>query len=258
VSIEEHYRSEGGFFDTGFPTVEMPEEPRDAEGNPAEYTGVERIIWNRRSVRNFKEDPVPEHLINRVLEAGHFAPSAGNTQPWKFAVVTDKAFIRELEEVCYSINAGLYNLYKNDETLKDFIVAAGKPLPVALCDFRVIVGGFRAIAQRDLPVYLNAPCVVFMAGNVKLPFPDLHIGICGQNMNLTALSLGLGFCWSNFGSMVTHVPEIKARLGFDENWRVVSTAAIGYPKFKQQGMVPRMNRPVTWIRSKSVEAKTGH
>ena len=236
------------FFDTGFPAYKMPEEPRDAEGKPTEYTEVEKTILNRRSMRNFKDKPVPEPLIKRILEAGRFAPSGGNTQPWKFAVVTDKAFLNELEEVCYNINAGLYNLYANDETLGDFVNAAGKPMPLALCDYRVITGGFRAVARRELLVYLNAPCVIFMASNDKLTFPDLHIGIAGQNMNLTALSLGLGFCWSNFGASVTYVPEIKEKLGFDEEWRVISTAAIGYPKFNQQGMVARMARPVTWVR----------
>ena len=65
-------------------------------------------------------------------------------------------------------------------------------------------------------------------------------------MNLA--SLGLVSCWSNFGAMVTHEQEIKERLGFGGDWRVITSAAIRYPKFKKEGMVPRMTRPVTWIR----------
>ena len=121
-----------------------------------------------------------------------------------------------------------------------FVGAAGKPLPVALCDYRTV-------ARRELPIFLSAPCIIFMAGNDKLTFPDLNVGICGQNMNLVALSLGLGFCWSNFGAVVTHVPEIKERLGFGEDWSVIISAAIRYPKFTQEGMVPSMARPNTWI-----------
>ena len=116
VSMVQPYGVEGGFFDTGFPEYRMPEAPKDTEGNPAKYTEVEQVILNRRSTRNFTDDPVPEPLISRIIEAGRFAPSSGNTQPWKFAVVTDRAFIQELEEVCYKINSGLYNLYAKDET----------------------------------------------------------------------------------------------------------------------------------------------
>jgi nitroreductase/Na+-translocating ferredoxin:NAD+ oxidoreductase RNF subunit RnfB len=249
VSMVQHYRVDGGFFDTGFPAYKMPEAAKDAEGNPTEYTEVEKTILNRRSMRNFKDKPVPEPLINRILEAGRFAPSGGNTQPWKFAVVTDPSYIGQLEGVCQNINAGLYNLYANDETLGEFLNVAGKPLPIPLCDYRVITGGFRAVARKDLPIFFNAPCIIFMASNDKLTFPDMHIGICGQNMNLAALSLGLAFCWVNFGTAVNHVPEIMEKLGFDEEWRVVSTATIGYSKFNQQGMVARMSRPVTWVRS---------
>jgi len=248
VSIVQTYKTEGGFFDTGFPSVKMPQEPKDAKGKPAQWNETEGLIMNRRSVRNFKEDPVPEPLIRRVLEAGRFAPSAGNHQPWKFTVVTDKKFIAVLEEACQAVTAGLYNLYINDETVMKFMEILGKPLPVAACDWRVTIGGFASVARKDLPVFLGAPCVIFLAGNDKLAFPDLHIGICGQNMNLAALSLGLGFCWSNFGATVNVIPEIKTKLGFDESWRVVSTACMGYPKFKQGGVVPRLARPVTWFR----------
>jgi len=249
ISIVSTYRVEGGYYDTGYPPVRMPEEPKDAKGKPAEWTEVEQAIMNRRSVRNFKDKPVPEPLIRRVLEAGRFAPSAGNMQPFKLAAVTDKTFIAELEEIAYNINAGLYNLYINDDTAMQAFSIVGGTLPTAIFDYRVMIGGFRSVVRRELPCFLNAPCVIFFGSNDKLVGPDLHIGICGQNMNLTAHSLGLGCCWSNFGGVINNVPEMKAKLGFDDEWRIVTTMAIGYPKFKQVGIAARMLRPVTWIRS---------
>ena len=65
-------------------------------GNIFEINAIEKAIFERRSVRNFKDKPVPEALIQRVLEAGRFAPSAGNCQPWRFIVITDKALIKEI------------------------------------------------------------------------------------------------------------------------------------------------------------------
>lgn len=79
------------------------------------------------------------------------------------------------------------------QSLMNFVGAADKPFPVALCDYRVIVGRFHAVARRELPIFLAAPCIIFMAGNEKLAYPELNVGISGQNMNLAALSLGLGF-----------------------------------------------------------------
>ena len=62
-----------------------------------ERTTVEKVIFERRSVRWYKTDQVPEHLVRRILEAGRFAPSAGNSQPWKFIVIRDRAIINEME-----------------------------------------------------------------------------------------------------------------------------------------------------------------
>ena len=47
------------------------------------------IIQKRRSVREFRDEPVPDEKLHRVLEAARLAPSAGNRQPWKFVVVKD-------------------------------------------------------------------------------------------------------------------------------------------------------------------------
>lgn len=57
-------------------------------------------IRERRSIRKFKEEPVPQHLLMQVLEAGRIAPSAGNRQPWKFLVVTDAATRQKLVPIC--------------------------------------------------------------------------------------------------------------------------------------------------------------
>ena len=47
------------------------------------------IIKTRRSIRKFTEEPVPDEVVNRIIEAGTWAPSGLNNQPWKFAVIRD-------------------------------------------------------------------------------------------------------------------------------------------------------------------------
>ncbi|MDA8403045.1 MAG: nitroreductase family protein [Desulfobacteraceae bacterium] len=55
--------------------------------SPGNWTPVEKTIFSRRSTRAFKKTPLPDFMIRRILEAGRFAPSSGNTQPWRFAVI---------------------------------------------------------------------------------------------------------------------------------------------------------------------------
>ncbi|MHA1469265.1 MAG: nitroreductase family protein [Candidatus Asgardarchaeia archaeon] len=48
------------------------------------------VIYNRRSIRKYKPDPIPDEIIEKILNAARLAPSAHNIQPWHFIVVTDK------------------------------------------------------------------------------------------------------------------------------------------------------------------------
>ncbi|MFC2078027.1 nitroreductase family protein [Candidatus Bipolaricaulota bacterium] len=50
-------------------------------------------ILTRRSIRSFRDEPVPEELIETLLRAAMAAPSAGNQQPWQFVVVRDRAVL---------------------------------------------------------------------------------------------------------------------------------------------------------------------
>ncbi len=45
------------------------------------------VIKERRSIRSFKSDPLPENALNQILEAARWAPSAGNLQPWELYIV---------------------------------------------------------------------------------------------------------------------------------------------------------------------------
>jgi nitroreductase len=54
------------------------------------------IIFARRSIRRYSGEPVSEGEITSLLEAGMAAPSANNSQPWHFVVVTDKDTLRTL------------------------------------------------------------------------------------------------------------------------------------------------------------------
>jgi nitroreductase len=75
--------------------------PTTAADNPA---APDENIWNvfhtRRSVRQFKPDPIPEADIVRILDAARTPPTSGNQQPWKFLVIRDRDKITRLKEAC--------------------------------------------------------------------------------------------------------------------------------------------------------------
>ena len=104
-----------------------------------------------------------------------------------------------------------------------------------------------------MPVTLGAPVVILILGDERsIGGPEVNIGICGQNMNLVCNSLGIKACWNGFiAGGFEVVPALKKKLGIKKPWKVYETLCIGYPAFKQEGVVPREYRPVTWFKEGS-------
>jgi nitroreductase len=60
-----------------------------------------KVIKERRSVRRYKADPIPDDVFHRVLEAARFSPSGKNLQPWKFILVQDESLKQRLVEASF-------------------------------------------------------------------------------------------------------------------------------------------------------------
>ncbi|MDD5190537.1 MAG: nitroreductase family protein [Dehalococcoidales bacterium] len=254
ISIQEPYNVPSGFWKThphALPAVK-PLEPRNAQNEPDEWTAVEREIFNRRSVRNFSDKPVPEPLIRRVIEAGRFAPTSGNCQPFKFVVVTDKAVIKQLNDISWWVINDMYQSYSSDEKVKNLADAMG-PAPATTAgawDPRIIRGGVgQSVVPRVMPVLLGAPAVILIAADVRsIGGPAIQVGIAGENMVLAANSLGLKATWVGFVAYGAGAPQLRAKLGLEDPFWVSSSIVLGYPKFRQEGIVAREYRPINWVR----------
>jgi nitroreductase len=250
ISLVEPYHVTSGFWATEphpLP-VKMPLPPRDKDGNLDEWNAIERAVLQRRSVRNFTDAPVPDHLIRRVLEAGRFAPSAGNCQPWQFIVITDRALIAKMDEAVWALMNGLWATYQDDELVKGMAPVA-ESTPYAF-EPRALWGGVGTVVRREMLASLGAPCVILLAADSRaISGPELNIGICGENMNLVANSLGIRACWDGF--LVSGVPAIADKIELQPNFSVITTLVLGWPAFTQDGIVAREYRPVMWLREGS-------
>lgn len=253
--VQSYYVEEPGFWATKpqkLPAV-RPLKPKDKDGRPDEWNAVERAVFERRSVRNFTTEPVPDHLIRRVLEAGRFAPSAGNCQPWKFIVITDRKLLDEIDQTVHAAISGISAMYRDDNLVHNLAPMVDLNQP-GTYDPRLALGGMGAIARgtmggRSGGCTLNAPAVILLAADTRaIGGPHINIGICGQNMNLVCNSLGIKACWVGFIAVLNMIPGFPEKLGIYPPWQIISSLCIGWPEFKQEGIVPREYRPVTWFR----------
>ena len=115
------------------------------------------VIQKRRSVRKYKEDPIPEKALMRVLEAARLAPSGKNIQPWKFIIVKDKV----LKEKLAQASAGQFFM-------------AEAPIIIVGCGF-------------------PDNCYAHMGRYMKSWSVDVTIAL--EHLILQAQEEGLGTCW---------------------------------------------------------------
>lgn len=188
---------------------------------------LEVAIKGRRSIRQYEEKPVPYELIRKILEAGTYAPSGKNIQPWRFQV-----FIGEPKtKLTAAFRRGL-------EGTKRIIGESNMGSSFHSCSImeRAPVVVMVWSAQGALRDRLGG-AVARISGSVRRAreFSRLAalegVSAAIQNMLLTAHSLGLGSLW--VGDICYAVEGLERHLG--KPWELVAAVAIGWPTDEEAG-----------------------
>ena len=242
----------------GIPNPLMLEKPVPFSEIESQLTDVEKVIYRRRSVRVYKKDPVPKEMIRRVLEAGRFAPSAGNCQGWKFVVVTDRNLMDDLSASTIKFLNVFTKLYQGKGLGRTFLkkmLAFIKPNAI---DMRPMVA-IQALStpkfgKGKLDCFFGAPvAIILVTHHLHVSEPELGMGICGQNMVLAAHSLGLGTCYVGFISNALNLDPItkmkfRKKLGIEWPYDSVATVlTLGYPAVPLDKPVDREFPKVAWV-----------
>lgn len=162
-------------------------------------TDLLELLRGRRSVLRFKSDPVSESDLEKILEAGRWAPSYANSQPWKFVVVRDPLKKRALGAIVERI-------------------LVFRPGRVALSS----------------PGLGEAPVVIAVVVDpARDPLHHIEAGaVATQNMALMAHALGYASFWAGVAGRKEVEREIKRILGIPRGMRVVALLPLGKPAYE--------------------------
>lgn len=215
----------------------------------ADFNAVEDVVYRRRSVRKYRKEQVPEYLIRRILEAGRFAPSAGNGQTWKFIVLRDWNLIQEVTadvvEECRKVmklfdylEPGKEKRYRRVGFMQRIMTNMMHPIPYISA---------KLIAEGKLGLWHGAPTAILLLVDKRSPGdPLIDAGIVGQNMVLTAHSFGLGTCWVSFVKLIAKKRKWKKRLQIYHPYQLITSVAVGYPSGTPDGYVERETQAIDW------------
>ena len=196
---------------------------------------ITQAVKERRSIRKFKSDRIPESLVHQILDEARWSPSWGNTQPWEFYVITGKPLKKFKAANCDKLTGGVKISpdVKMPETwterLKKRYNAIGKSTLAALGIARE-----DAASRNDYMCTMfrlfDAPCLIVACvdkDSSSIEYAMLDVGLITQTICLLAHNRGLGTCI--MACAVRFPSVLKDILPHAENKLMVAGIALGYP-----------------------------
>jgi nitroreductase len=190
-------------------------------------------IETRRSIRGFKDTPVAEDTIKRILHAASRSPSYTNTQPWEVAVVLGKKrdeLSKILRDLASSGAAGNSDMpgqaswpVELDKRSKEHGARRFSALGVGRDDVET-----RKQLRLTNFSFFGAPCALFFFMERSLgAWSTLDMGLFVENIALAAHGLGLGTCMQ--AALTTYPDAVRACLGIPNEKKLVLGMSLGYP-----------------------------
>ncbi len=161
-----------------------------------------KIIKQRRSIRSYKDEQITGEELQAVLEAGLYAPNAGD-QAWHFTAIQNKDMLQRLS------------------------LAAKEAARQSDLEWLRKLGN-----DKNFDCLYGAPALIIVSGDQKAPMPlDADCAAALQNILLAAESVGLGSCWIFFVLLALSSPQgaqLREELKIPEGYKPYCSAVLGY------------------------------
>ena len=163
---------------------------------------IRTVIKERRSIRKFQPNPVPENLIHEILDEARWSPSWGNTQPWEFYVVTGEALEKFKKANCEKLDQETDALPDIKmptswiEPLKTRYNGIGKSTLAAL-EIAREDADTRNAHYRAMHRMFDAPCLIIACIDKRCSsyeYAMFDVGLITQTLCLLAHNRGIGTC----------------------------------------------------------------
>jgi nitroreductase len=158
---------------------------------------IMEIIKQRTSIRAYKDKPLPKDVVNSILEAARYAPTARNLQQLEYKVITNKGLITRLSD-------GIAAALKREN------------LPLKAPP------GFRT------NFFHNAPLLIIVTGLKENNWSQSDAALAVQNIMLYATSINLGSCFIGMARLIDRDKKLRQELHISEDRNIVAAVICGY------------------------------
>jgi nitroreductase len=184
----------------------------------SEKNVVLEAIKSRRSIRKYRPEQIRDEELEAILEAGRYAPSACNEQPWHFTVIQNADILQKINSLV------LRGMQQSD-----------------------LEWHRKMAANSAFRVTYDSPTLIIVSGRVDATAPAVDCAAAMENMMLAAQSLGIGSVWLGlvrfFFADSVHVAE----LGIPAGYKPFYGASFGYAFAGTSAVAPKRNGDVVTL-----------
>lgn len=181
-----------------------------------------KAIRNRRSTRAFLPQQIKDEEVKEIIDAGIYAPSASNKQPWHFTVIQNKEILDRLSE-------DFKELARKSDS--DYIKKVGE--------------------NEKFHVFYNAPTVILISGDETNHYAAVDCAAAAENILIAAEALNIGACWVGFIAYLLNSEignHYLKELGIPEGYKQIHSVALGYKKVNITKAPARIENSVNYIK----------
>ena len=189
----------------------------------------EHFLRSRRSIRVYKDTPVPKDLLAKLIDVARYAPSGHNAQDAKWLVLENRVALN---------------------TLSGIVVDWMRWMVENMSQIALSMHMDRAIQRWEDgadTILRGAPALIIAYGEKENPRATTTCTIALTYLELVATSFGLGGCWAGyFNAAAVHFPPMAEALSLPEGHQSCGAMMVGYPKFRYHRLPLRNAPEIIW------------
>ena len=194
-----------------------------------------KVIQDRRSIREFTNEPVSDQDLDKILEAARQAPSGENAQPWRFIIVKDEAMRKNMGAIAGGGSGRRFTA--------EFVTKKMQERFANLQDEAKRQAAFQKLTSGQVSAFMaDAPVNIVVCGKKDVWDMPYDTSAAIENILLMVTALGLGACWVIAPCFDARDEErMKALLGIPEEFKAVSVLSVGHQTREHR---PRPRLPI--------------
>lgn len=176
---------------------------------------VLKAIKSRRSVRKYRQEQISEESLNSIIEAGIYAPTAHNEQPWHFTIIQNQEMLQHINEKVKELMAK-----SNVEWIQ------------------------KMSSNPNFQMTYNAPTLIIVSGRKNAMAWEADCAAAIQNMLIAAESLNIGSVWLGLVRFLFEQGGEVSKLGIPEGYQPYYGVALGFKAREKEQIAPKRNLDV--------------